>query len=275
MSAYDRRVTPARADIAAEKLRGEVEAPAYVEGIAFRAAAATAIRFTPDATARQESQLLAGEPFTVYEIAGEWAWGQAELDDYVGYVAVADLTPGEPSPTHRVDARTSHLYPGPDLKLPVTGHVGFGTWLQVEAEEKGFARSDLGWIFAKHLAPIDRTRPDPIATALQFMGVPYLWGGRTADGLDCSALVQLAVQATGQWCPRDSDQQANFLGQAVPDLAQARNGDLICFKGHIGFLVGTEQLLHANAFYMQVTLDPLDDVLPRAGAITAIRRLDQ
>jgi cell wall-associated NlpC family hydrolase len=273
MSDFDPRVTPARADLAAEKLRGEIDAPVYVAGVAHRARAASAIRFTPDPAARQESELLAGEPFTVYEIADGWAWGQAELDDYVGYVAAADLVPGEPAPTHRVDARTSHLYPGPDLKLPAAGHLGFGSWLTVDGEQNGFAHSDLGWVYAKHLAPIDRPRPDPVATALQFMGVPYLWGGRSADGLDCSGLVQLAVQSTGQWCPRDSDHQANFLGQPVADVAQARSGDLVCFPGHIGFLVGSEQLLHANAFYMQVTLDALDEVLPRAGRITAIRRL--
>jgi cell wall-associated NlpC family hydrolase len=146
--------------------------------------------------------------------------------------------------------------------------------VRVEAVENGFARTAAGWLFEKHLAPIDRPRPDPIATALQFMGVPYLWGGRSADGLDCSGLVQLAVQSTGRWCPRDSDHQARFLGQPVVDLARARSGDLIAFKGHIGFLIGSEQLLHANAFHMQVTLDALADVLPRAGQITAIRRLD-
>lgn len=272
-AAYDPRVTPVRGDLAATKLRGEVEAPRYVDGTPWHARTATAIRFSPDAAARQESQLLAGEPFTVYDAADGWAWGQAELDDYVGYVAAADLLPGEPTPTHRIDARTTHLYPAPDLKQPVIGRLGFGSWVKVEAEENGFARTAAGWLYAKHLAPIDRPRPDPVATALLFMGVPYLWGGRGADGLDCSGLVQLAVQATGQWCPRDSDHQANFLGQPVPDLARARSGDLLCFPGHIGFLIGSEQFLHANAFYMQVTLDPLAEVLPRAGRIDAIRRL--
>ncbi len=275
MSAHDPRLTPARADLAAESLRGQVEADRFVAGEPHHARATTAIRFTPDAGAKQESQLLAGEPFTVYETADGWAWGQAALDDYVGYVAAGDLEAGEPAPTHRVDARTTHLYPAPDLKQPVIGHLGFASWVTVSAEENGFCRTDAGWVYGKHLAPIDRPRPDPLATALQFMGVPYLWGGRSADGLDCSGLVQLSVQATGQWCPRDSDMQAAWLGEPVADLSSARQGDVICFKGHIGFLVGNEQLLHANAFDMHVGLDVLQEALPRTGEITAIRRLGQ
>ncbi|MEQ9643175.1 MAG: NlpC/P60 family protein [Alphaproteobacteria bacterium] len=272
MSNLDPRLTPARPDLAAEKLRGEVEAERFVAGATHHARICTAIRFTPDAGAKQESQLLAGEPFTVYDVADGWAWGQAELDDYVGYVAAADLVAGEPSPTHRVDARTTHLYPAPDLKQPVVGHLGFASWVNVSDEDGGYCRTEYGWVFAKHLAPIDRPRPDPVATALQLMGVPYLWGGRSADGIDCSGLVQLSVQATGQWCPRDSDMQGAWLGEPVADLASARQGDVIGFNGHCGFLVGDQQLLHANAFDMHVGLDLLKDVMTRAGEITAIRR---
>ena len=278
----DKRVTPARADLAAASLKGRVEAARFVEGASRRCVAPVApLTFEPAAEARQQSQLLFGEPFTVYEEKDGWAWGQGELDGYVGYVASAALA--EPcEPTHQVAARSSHLFPGPDLKLRVGPALSMGARVRVVEQSKGFCRIEAGgWLFGRHLAPLGRVAPDYVATAMTLLGAPYLWGGRSSEGLDCSGFVQLALSRAGVACPRDSDQQRDSVGEAIAprdDWSRVRHGDLVFFPGHVGFAVEGWKFLHANAFHMAVALEDFSDVLERSHAfaqmgVTCIRRL--
>jgi cell wall-associated NlpC family hydrolase len=279
---FDRRVTPARADLAAASLKGRVEATRYAEGARRQCAQPVApLTFEPAADARQQSQLLFGERFTVYEEKDGWAWGQAELDGYVGYVPAAML--GEASePTHAVTARSSHLYPGPDLKLRAGPALGMGARVRAVEQARGFSRLDGGgWLYARHLAPLGRTEPDYVKTGLALLGVPYLWGGRSSEGLDCSGFVQLALTRAGIACPRDSDQQRDALGAPIEprdDWSRVRHGDLVFFPGHVGFAVEGWKFLHANAFHMAVALEDFSDVLERSHAfaqigVTCVRRL--
>jgi cell wall-associated NlpC family hydrolase len=279
---YDRRVTAARADLAAASLKGSVEAPRYVEGVLRRCTQPVApLTFEPAADARQQSQLLFGERFTVYEEKDGWAWGQAQLDGYVGYLPAAAL--GDPvEPTHVVSARSSHLYPGPDLKLRAGPALSMGAQVRVVEEAKGFSQlAGGGWLYGRHLSPLGRLEADYVTTALSLLGVPYLWGGRSAEGLDCSGFVQLALLRAGIACPRDSDQQRDALGQAIEprdDWSRVRHGDVVFFPGHVGFAVEGWKFLHANAFHMAVALEDFSDVLERSHAfaqigVTCIRRL--
>ncbi len=282
MTAADPRVTPARPDLAAAGLEGKIAAARYVAGVARQVIAPAApLGFAPAADARLETELLFGECFTVYEDKDGWAWGQAALDGYVGYVPAAALGDGEGPATHVVAVPRTHLYPAPAVKARARHGLGLGARLRVVDQTDGFGRlRDGGWVHARHLAAIGTPAPDWVATALSLIGTPYVWGGRSADGLDCSALVQLALQRAGHDCPRDSDQQAAALGVAVgsDDLATLRRGDLVYWSGHVGIVLGDGRLLHANATWMQVVAEPFADVLGRGGetdpaAITAIRRL--
>lgn len=280
---FDRRVTPARGDLAAAHLRGRVAAERFAEGCPRQVCTAIApLRFTPDEAARQESELLYGESFTLFEERDGWAWGQAAIDRYVGYVPAACLTAELRAPTHMVTALKTHLYPAPDLKQPVRDGLSFGSRVAVIEVEGKFARLASGdWAVAGHLAPLDHVEPDFLKTAARFLGVPYLWGGRSADGLDCSALVQLALLRAGIAVPRDSDQQAASVGVAVDlpsDPSALRRGDLVFFPGHVGFMLDDGDFLHANAFEMQVSVHRFADVLDRVrrlegGDVTAVRRL--
>lgn len=277
---FDPRVTPARADLAAAHLKGKVEAARFKEGeprVVIETSAP--LRRAPRHDAPLDTEALHGERVTVYDIDGEgWAWGQIEQDGYVGYVPANALVSPGLKPIHRVSAPRTFLYPEPDIKTPPLMALSFGSLVAVKREENGFALTERGAIFAKHLAPISRTDSDFVSTAQKFLGVPYLWGGKTSLGLDCSALVQLSLHAAGIECPRDSDMQERALGAPV-SLEKIQRGDLLFWKGHVAIAFDSETLIHANAFHMAAAMESLKDTLARsekAGSkVTSVKRLNQ
>jgi cell wall-associated NlpC family hydrolase len=221
------------------------------------------------------TQLLLGERFAVYDTAGGWVWGQAEADGYVGYAPDACFGPDTPPPTHRVAALQALVYPEPDLKTrpfaaapygaPVAAGPAPGPWLEL---------AEGGFVPLPHLAPLSAKAADWVAEAERFLGAPYLWGGRSAAGVDCSGLIQIARQAAGLPCPRDSDMQQRAPGR---DVERLRRGDLVFWKGHVGVMLSPTRLLHANAFHMAAVAEPLAEAEARiagsgGGPVTARRR---
>ena len=282
--AFDPRITAARPDLADERLRGLVAAERFAPGVARRVVAPfAALRAQPRPDQPIDTQLLMGEEFTVFEEDAEgFAWGRSGWDGYVGYLPTEALGPADPPPTHRVAALRTYVYPGPSLKLPTETWLSMNVRLRVVGIEKGYARLDRGgWVHAGHLAEIDALETDFVAVAERFLHAPYLWGGRTSLGLDCSALVQLALAATGVAAPRDSDMQERALGDPVAfneTLAGLRRGDLVFWKGHVGIMRDGAVLLHANGHHMAVAVEELRVARDRIrdnsfGAITSIRRL--
>lgn len=272
----DPRLTPARADLAALHLKGIVAAQRYAEGRAMRLAAGMApLRRQPGDDAPMDTQLLFGEAFTVYDEKDGWAWGQAALDLYVGYVRADALAPPGPMPTHSVAVPRTFVYRDADLKSPPLFWLSMNAKLAVGERSGNFSRiQPLGWIFSAHLAKAGDHAADFVAVAENFIGTPYLWGGKDSLGMDCSGLLQTAMQRAGLACPRDSDMQAN-LGRSHPvNLDRLQRGDLIFWKGHVGILRDAETLLHANAFSMQVTSEPLAGAAARIeNPVACIRRL--
>lgn len=274
----DPRTTPARPDLAAERLRGLVPAARYVPGLARRVVAPVApLRRAPASDAPLDTEAQWGELVTVYDEAGGFSWAELGSDGYVGYLPSAALGPPGPAPTHRVAALRSFAYPAPDMKRPATAFVGLGARVVAAAGEGGFVRIDgLGWVFAAHLVPLDQTEPDFVAVAERLVGTPYLWGGRTTLGLDCSGLVQLALDAAGTAVPRDSDMQE---GLGLPlDRRGLRRGDLVFWRGHVGIMTDPATVLHANGHHMAVAAEPLAEAEARirsagGGPIRATRRL--
>ncbi len=283
---FDPRITPARPDLAAAHLAGRIEAERYVKGETLAVCASLApVRAEPVTDAAQVSELLFGQRFIVYEQKDGWAWGQGEHDQYVGYVQADALTRAENDPSHQVRALFSHIYTRPDVKSMPCMCISMGSRLCLDPEggENGFLpETGGGWIFAGHVAPLDEPEPDYVATAARLVGVPYLWGGVSAFGLDCSGLVQRVLALAGLCVPRDSDQQAAAIGRAVeplPGPGALRRGDLVFFPGHVGIMRDAERLIHANARCMMVTIDPLAEVIEQiarteAQPVTAVRRLD-
>src|SRR5829696_2062397 len=280
---FDPRITPARADLADERLRGAVEAPRYSTGTLMRvAASSTPLRSHPSPEASIDTEALRGERVRVYDEHEGWAWGQLESDGYVGYLSTEALGPEDPAPTHRVAALRTFLYPGPNLKLPPLRHLSLGAAVPVIGRENEWARiGPTAFVFAAHLAPLDSRERDFVAVAERFLGTPYLWGGKTSLGLDCSGLIQLALAAAGIKAPRDTDLQEKALGRPValaPDLSGLKRGDLIFWKGHMGVMLDAARLLHANGHHMAVAIEPLAEAEERIrlksfGPIVAVKRL--
>jgi cell wall-associated NlpC family hydrolase len=281
-ASFDRRLTPARAELAAEHLRGLVDARRYAEGRAMRMIAASApLRRSPQAEAPLETEALFGEAVTVYDEGEGWAWAQLERDQYVGYLPEAAL--GAPAePTHRVATLRTHAYPGSAIKLPPRMALSLGAQLRIVRQDGDFSVSEDGlYLWSRSVAALSANEPDWVAVAERFIETPYLWGGRTSEGIDCSGLVQTALTAGGIVSPRDSDMQEAMLGEAVavddPSASLAR-GDLIFWKGHVGIMRDTVTLLHANGWHMKTVSEPLAQARVRigangGGAVTSVRRL--
>ena len=277
---FDRRLTPARSDLAASWLRGRVQAPRYADGRAMQVVEASApLRRMPAADAPLETEALFGEAVTVYDESEGWAWVQLERDFYVGYLPFAALGPLS-APTHRVSALRTHAYPGPNIKLPPRFALSLGARVTVVRQEGDFAviRDGLH-LWSGHLADVGANEPDFVAVAERFVETPYLWGGRTSAGIDCSGLAQTALTAAGVAAPRDSDMLAG-LGEpvATDDPALLQRGDLVFWRGHVGIIRDPRTLIHANGFHMKVVSEPLDAARARiaasgGGEVTSVRRL--
>jgi cell wall-associated NlpC family hydrolase len=272
----DPRLTPARPDLAAAHLRGQVEAARFVEGRPARIVApSAALRRRPEAGAPWETEALHGETATVYEAREGWAWVQLDRDSYVGYLDAAALGATE-TPTHRVAALRTHAYPGPSVKPPHVFALSLGARLRIAGRTGDFLVDGEGrHYWARCLAAVDSIEPDFVAVAEMFLNAPYLWGGRTSQGVDCSGLTQAALTAAGVAAPRDSD-MLEKLG--APVEAPLRRGDLVFWKGHVGLMRDAETLLHANGHHMAVVSEPLAAARARisasgGGEITSIRRL--
>ncbi|MFC0282694.1 NlpC/P60 family protein [Camelimonas abortus] len=284
----DPRITPARPDLAAASLRGEIAAPRYAEPRRMHVRVfAAPVRRAPRRDAPLDTEALCGEAVDIYDVDDEgWAWGQLVADGYVGYLPHDDLDDGEPAASHRVAVPRTFIYPAPDIKVPPLGALPLNA--RVAAAQEAAAGSGAagaaaarflrlaggGFVYAAHLAPLATPAPDAAAVAELFVGAPYLWGGRTALGVDCSGLVQMALWAAGVRCPRDSDMQMQATG-AAPDTP--RRGDLVFWRGHVGMMLDGERLIHANGHHMRVAVEPLETAAARiraagAGEIIALRR---
>jgi cell wall-associated NlpC family hydrolase len=283
MRPFDPRVTPARADLAAKELQGRVAAQRYAKGSVYEVIAPqTPVRGEPQSDALLATEALGGERVTVYDINAEgWAWGQLLADGYVGWLAESALKPAGPQPTHKVTAPRTLVFPGPSIKLPPLEALPFGAQLiVVETKEQMAITPARGYVPAVHLAPVKQYERDFVAVAERFVGTPYLWGGKTVLGLDCSGLVQVALAACGIASPRDSDMQEEALGAKVTvasGLDDPQRGDLLFWKEHVAVVRDRNSLIHANAFHMAVAIEPIAEAVGRIRAggteISSIRRL--
>ena len=287
MPELDPRLNAFRDDLAdarlADQLPGQLSARRFTEGRpAGIAKGVVDLRRAPDARSGLDTQLLFGEAVTVFDEGDGWAWVQNETDGYVGYVESAALGAAPPSPSHRVVALRSFLFPEPDLKAPPLDCLSIASPLSVVGAEGDYAAlAGGGFVYRKHIVPIEETEADYVATALRFVGTPYYWGGRSSIGLDCSTLVQLSLACAGVAVRRDTYQQQATIGEALnglPHEVGLQSGDLVYSAGHVAIMLDGERLVHANAFTMSVAIEELEALAGRVraetgGGFTCVRRL--
>jgi cell wall-associated NlpC family hydrolase len=290
----DKRLNAFRPDLADERLRGKVQASRFVAGTPMQIVDPVIdIRREPRPDAPVDSQALYGETVLLFEDLEGFGWAQLQTDAYVGYVPMNALVPTKNAltqtmsvPTHIVSAPRTFLYPGADMKFPVTHALSMGSQLTItaEAETRGTRYLKLAsgeFIIAAHTRPLGAYASDPVSVAIRFLDTPYLWGGRSAFGIDCSGLVQLSFAQCGQALPRDSDMLANTAGVQIgegADHAPLMRGDLVFWKGHVAFMEDAQTLLHASGHSMAVVREPYLPALERIKAMyglpTRYRRVE-
>ncbi len=269
----DSRITPIRGDLADITLAGKFFAPHYAKAkmASCNTASSMMINATHDTAV---SQLLYGEYFAILDISGGYAWGYSVHDGYVGYVAIDDLSLGNARTDHQITSRSALIFTDASIKSRVMKQLPMGARLSAKPYNDNFMQTANGYIHNRHISLIGKANGDSIDLARELIGAPYLWGGRSGDALDCSGLVQIVLGLQGIKAPRDSDMQQS-IGQEIAQDIPLQRGDIIFFLGHVGIMSDEENIIHANAHWMQVKEEPLVDVVNRAeeGGIMARRRL--
>ena len=277
---FDRRLTPARSDLAASYLKGQVEADFFKDGAPMEVRECIVdIRRDPRPDSSVDTQVLFGEGVQVYDEEEGWVWVQLNNDQYVGWIAANTLWSKLSRPTHRVCVPRTFIYPGPSIKLPPLQALPLGAEIEIIETRGDFVMTTNScFIYCAHLASIGENNPDFVAVAEKFLNAPYLWGGKSWMGIDCSGLVQVSLLMSGYKAPRDSDMQEIQLGRPIDNHTALQRGDLIFWKGHVGIMRDDVTILHANGSHMLVSSEPLSLVRDRnlragAGEITSYRRL--
>jgi cell wall-associated NlpC family hydrolase len=272
-----------RPDLADATLKNLVEAKRYVQPVIRQCIRGVVpLLAAPDPQAKQVSEIRYGEFLDVFELPGVrkggFAWVQNRYDRYVGYLPFVEVLSEQIADlSSRISALRTFVYPEPDVKAPPIDELTLGSYVKLGPAENGFYRiATGGYVFAKHVGTADdAVAPDYVFTAGRMLNTPYLWGGRTPRGIDCSGLTQLSLEMAGYECPRDTDQQRAVFGKPLPahwrDMPW-RRGDLVFFEGHVGIMTGPDFIIHANAHHMQVTVEPLIDVVFRGADIIAAGR---
>ena len=280
----DVRLTPVREGVAAESLQGTVQAERFAEGKKLHITAPVCVlKREPNDSAAIDSQLLYGERFIAYGEKDEWLWGQAPRDHYVGWIRKKAVAEGHLNVTHQVMSRGTFLYSKADMKsqpvmkIPMASHLVVTD--RVTVRDTDYLKTSRGWLIKKHVRSLSKSARDFVMVGESMLGMTYLWAGRSTFGIDCSGLVQLAMQMAGIAVLRDTDMQEATIGEAVelaPDLSGLKRGDLIFWSGHVGMMRDSENLLHANGHTMTVFSEPLESAVKRIsylyGAPSSVRR---
>lgn len=281
MTTLDPRLHAIRPDLADEALKGRAEAERFVAPRLMQVVEpVVTVHKAPRFDAMQLTQALHGETVKLFAEEEGWAWVQLLRDGYVGYVNRNALSPHIAEATHRVAVPMTFMYPEASLKAQPALPLTLNAEVRVTAGNGAYSQLSNGrFVFTAHLKPLHEHEQDFVAVAEMFRHVPYYWGGKTVQGLDCSGLVQLSLEACGVPALRDSDMQEASLGEQlmINDLDSLRRGDLVFWSGHVGIMTDAATLLHANGHHMMVVAEPLKQAVARIaaryGQITSIRRL--
>jgi hypothetical protein len=276
----DKRLHAYRTDLADENLREKIVAEKYVTGHTMEIIVpVTPLHREPSNSGMQVTQAIFGEKITAFEVAGDWIWCQLQNDGYVGYIARSAASPQVTDATHRVSVPKTFMYSKGNIKSQPVVPAYLNAKLEVVDTDGAFSRISNGsFVYSRHLEKLSEPARDFVEVAERFLEVPYYWGGKTSEGLDCSGLVQSSLEACGMPALRDTDMQERQLGRSllINDLDGLQRGDLVFWNGHVGIMCDAVSLLHANGFHMMTVKEPLAEaiqrIMPTAGPVTSIKR---